>query len=97
MGVGNNPALSSLTLGPVRIRRNAPGALGGLQIMPPLALPDWSGISTGVSVDTVFFTLPAAGLPGFTLADVQAWKQAAPGAQAGGEWPNGAGGIRKCL
>ena len=95
--VNNNPALTTLDIGAVTIFRNAPSQLGGLQLMQPLGLSTLSGLSTAISVDTLFFTLPAAGQPGLTKAQFQTYKSNAPAVLAVCELPAGAGGIRVCL
>lgn len=97
LAVGNNPALTSIAIGPATIFR-APGTVyGGLQVLQPLGLTSISGLSTAISVDTLFFNLPAAGQPGLTKAEFQAYKAAAPNVKAVCELPFGPGGARVCL
>lgn len=82
LGIADNPALSSLTIGAVTIHTVGPVQGGGLQLFQPLALQDLSGLSTAISVDTLFYTLPAAGQPGLTESHFQAYKLSAPGVKA---------------
>ena len=97
LAVNSNPRLSTLDIGAVTIHRNAPSQLGGLQIMLPHSLTALNGLSTGIAVDTLFFTVPAAGQPGLTRAHFQAYKASAPGVQQVCELPSGPGGARVCL
>lgn len=95
--INNNPALTTLDIPAVAIFRNVASQLGGLQLMQPLGLTTLSGVSTGISVDTLFFTLPAAGQPGLTRAQFQTYKNNAPAVHAVCELPSGASGARDCL
>jgi hypothetical protein len=95
--INNNPLLTTLDVAAVTIHRNVPSTLGGLQLMQPLGLATLNGLSTAISVDTLFFNLPAAGQPGLTKAQFQAYKASAPSVLQVCELPFGAGGARVCL
>lgn len=97
LAVAQNPALGSLDIGAVSIYRVPGSSGGGMALAQPLALTSLSGLSTAISVDTLFFNLPAAGQPGLTKADFQAYKAAAPNVKAVCELPFGGGGARVCL